>query len=310
MSLLDRKRGLAAKIETTYAADPTIAEANDSIQTRNLEVQPLDGDSINRNLDRANLGAQGDILTKSRCLVTCEVEAAGAGAAGSAAPYASLIESCGFSETINGGTDAQYDPVSTAFDSLWLEANLDGNQHIAKGARGNMQINMEAGAIPFFAFTHTGIYEPPAAIVLPTYTLSDFQTPEAFNNANTPAATLHGESIALESFTIDLQNDIQHRDVISNEQVLLVDRNVGGQISFEMPLISAKDWFSVVAARTSAAMQIIHGDTAGNIIQIDAPLVELSNPSYSESQGVLMVSFDMILKPSGSGNDEIKITVK
>ena len=59
---LDRLEGLACEIEATYNTDPTIVLADDSQRTRNLEVVPLDGEFINRNLDRANLGAEGDIL--------------------------------------------------------------------------------------------------------------------------------------------------------------------------------------------------------------------------------------------------------
>ncbi len=310
MPLLFRKKGLAAKVETTYATDPLIAEADDSIQHAQLDVQPLDGDFVNRDLDRSVLGAQGDILVSSRAVFTFLVEAAGAGAAGTAAPYNQLFQACGFAETLNASTDAQYDPVSENFDSVWVEANHDGNKHIGRGARGNLSLSWETKQIPRLNFELRGLYEPPISEPLPTYDLSDFQVPEAFNNANTPTATLHSEAIALRSFSIDLQNQLEHQDVIGNEEILLVDRNVTGQVTFQAPLISAKDWFAAVASRAAQPLQIIHGDTAGNIFQIDAPLVELSSPRYAEDQGVLMLTADMILKPSGAGNDEIKFTIK
>lgn len=310
MALLFRKKGLAAKIESAYGTDPTVAEATDSVQHANLEVTPLDGDFVNRNLDRATLGAEGDILVSSRTLLSFLVEAAGGGGVDTPPPYAPLLRACGFAETINAAVDVQYDPISAAFESIWMEANTDGNQHIAKGARGNLSLSWATRDIPRLNFAFTGLYVAPTAVALPTYTLTAYQTPEAFNNANTPTATLHSESIALESFSIDLQNQIEHRDVIGSEEILLVDRNVRGEISFEAPLVSTKDWFAAVAARTASPLQIIHGDTAGNIFQIDAPNVELSNPRLADSQGVLMLTLDMILKPGMSGNDEIKITTK
>lgn len=309
MALLFRKKGLAVKVESTYATDPTIDEDNDSIQHANLEVQALDGDFVNRNLDRATLGAQGDILVSSRTLMSFLVEAAGSGAAGTAPAFAPLLLGCGFAETVTASTDVQYDPISTGFDSLWMEANHDGNQHVAAGARGSMSLQWATRSIPQFNFTYRGLYADPSSVSIPTYDLSGFIVPEAFNNANTPTATIHGVAVALESFSIDLQNQIEHRDVIGNEEILIVDRNVRGQIVFEAPLISTKDWFAAVKARTSGALQIIHGDTAGNIVQIDAPEVELSNPRYTESQGVLMLTLDMILKPD-AGDDEIAFTFK
>lgn len=308
MPLLERKKGLAAKVESTYATDPTIAEADDSIQTSGLQVTPLDGDFVNRGLDRAVLGAEGDILVASRTLIQFAVEAAGSGAAGTAPQWGRLLKGCGFAETITADTSAAYAPVSGSFSSLWMEANHDGNQHVAKGARGNFSLQWATRKIPQLQFAFTGLHVAPSSVSLPTYTLTPFKVPEAFNNANTPTASLHSTSIRLQSIAVDVQNQIEHRDIIGIEEILIVDRNVRGQIVFEAPLISAKDWFAIAKARTQAALQVIHGDTAGNIIQLDAPKVELSNPRYSESQGVLMITMDMILVPS-SGNDEFTITV-
>lgn len=309
MPLLERKKGLAVEVEGSYGSDPTIAEADDSILHSGLEIIPLDGDFINRGLDRAVLGAEGDILVAKRVGMNFSVEAAGGGAAGTAPPYGDCLRGCGLSETVNAGTSVVYAPVSAAFESLWMEGNRDGIKHTAKGARGNLSLSWATRQIPRFDFSFLGLYAAAADEAMPTYDHSAFALPEAFNNANTPTATLHGVSIALESISIDLQNQIEHRDIIGNEEILIVDRNVRGQITFEAPLITAKDWFGVAAARTQAALQIIHGDTAGNIVQLDAPKVEISNPRYGESQGVLMLTCDMILVPN-SGNDEFTVTVK
>lgn len=304
---LDRLQGLAAEIEGSYNTDPTIAEAQDSLRTRNLQVVPLDGEFINRNLDRASLGAEGDILVARRCLISCEVELSGSGTAGTAPRYDDLMRSCGFA-AVNGASDHVYNPVSSSFESAWLEANKDGTKHIASGARGNMSINMQAKQIPYFGFNMQGLYTAPSAEALPTYTIADHAVPEAFNNANTPTATLNSVNLNLESLTIDLNNQIEHVDRVNSERIEIVDRNVRGQIVFEAPAIGTTDWFAYANARTQAALQIVHGDTAGNIVTVDAPLVEISNPSYINVQGTLMIQADVILVPN-SGNDELVITL-
>lgn len=311
MPLLDRKEGLGAKIESTYGVDPTLNLTTDSIQTSGLEVMPLDGDFVNRGIDRAQLGAEGDVLVARRVGVDFEVEAAGSGTAGTAPAWGKLLRACGFSEVTNAGVSNVYSPVSSAFSSLWMEVNKDGNKHTAKGARGNVSFQWQARQIPRFKHAFKGLYAAPVSASLPSYTLTPWKIPVAFNNANTPTATLHGTAIKLESISLDIQNDLQHRDIVGVEELLIVDRDVRGQIVFEAPLISAKDWFAIAVARTQDALQIIHGTVAGNIIQIDAPKVELSNPRYSESQGVLMLTMDIILVPNAAaGNDEIVITSK
>lgn len=309
MALLFRKKGFAAKIEATYGVDPVVDPATDSILHANFNLTPLDGDFVNRDLDRAVLGAQGDILVSSRVLADFLVESAGSGAAGTAPPYGELFRACGMGETVNVGTDVQYDPVSTGFSSLFFEANYDGNEHTARGARGNLSFQWETKAIPRFNFAFQGLYNAPIAAALPAYDVAAFQIPEAFNNANTPTALLHGEAIALRAISLDLQNDLQHLDVIGQEEIVLVDREVNGTIEFQAPLISAKDWFAASAGRAAGILQIVHGDTAGNIVTVDAPAVEINVTDYSDSQGVLMISADLILKPnSAAGNDEVRFT--
>lgn len=311
MALLERKKALGAKIESAYATDPTISTSTDGIQTIGLDIQHITGDFVTRGLDRSALGAEGDVLVSNRGQISFGVEAAGSGAAGTAPAWGKLMRACGFAETTNAGVSNVYTPVSSSFSSLWMEGNRDGNKHTIKGCRGNVSLNWQARQIPQFDYVFTGLYVAAVAAALPTYTLTAWKAPVAFNKANTPTATLHSESIKVESISIDVQNDIQHRDIPGSEEVLIVDRNVRGSITFEAPLQSTKDWWAISIARTQAALQIVHGGTAGNIIQLDAPKVELSNPRYSESQGVLMLTMDMILVPSAAaGNDEFTITAK
>lgn len=309
MALLEKRKGLAAKLESSYGVDPTIAESTDSIQTRGLTVTPFDADFVSRELDRGTFGAEAEIVVAKRVGVNFEVEAAGAGTAGNAPGYSQLLRSCGFSETIDAGTDVEYTPVSTGFESIYMEVNTDGNQHVAKGAYGTMGLNLSARAIPQMSFEYTGLYVTPTAVSLPTYTLTDFKVPEAVNNANTVTATLLSQTLAMTAFEVSLNNQLEHIDTVGDERIEFVDRQVRGTITFELPLISSYNWFNSVNARTAGALQIVHGDTGGNIFQVDAPNVELSNPQISAEQGRYLLTVDTLLLPS-SGNDEIKITVK
>lgn len=309
MGVQERVKGLAAKIESSYNTDPTIAEATDSIQTSELEIVPLDGEFVQRNLDGGSLGERGDIIVASRALANFNVECAGAGAAGGIPEYDQLLRACGFAATNTALVDTQYDPISTAFDSIWFEANANGIKHVGGGARGTLSIAMASRGIPQMAFSMQGLYVAPTDVPIPTYTLTNFQIPEAFNNENTTTMTLHGIAAEVESFNIDLQNVIEHIDVPNYERIELVQRAVRGQITFQRPLIAVKDWFATARAATVGALVIQHGDTAGNIFQIDAPVVQLINPRYSESRGILMLTMDLILRTS-SGNDELKLTIK
>jgi len=52
---------------------------------------------------------------------------------------------------------------------------------------------------------------------------------------------------------------------------------------------------------------MVHGTTAGNIVALDAPKVQLLQPAYEDSNGILMIKMNLALIPD-VGNDEITLT--
>ena len=64
MPLLSRKRLLLAKLETTVGTDPTPVVGSDAILVRNIEVTPLEVDTVNRELIRPFLGQADQLLAQ------------------------------------------------------------------------------------------------------------------------------------------------------------------------------------------------------------------------------------------------------
>ena len=62
-------------------------------------------------------------------------------------------------------------------------------------------------------------------------------------------------------------------------------------------------------ANTTGALQVVHGTTAGNIVQLDATLAQVLNPTYGESQGIRTLQMGLSIIPT-NGDDDFKITVK
>ena len=98
MPLLQRKRVILAKVETTYGVDPTPTGAANAILVRNLNVTPQDADFSDRNLVRPYIGRSEQLPAAIRAMVDFEVEMAGSGTAGVAPGYGPLLRACGFSE--------------------------------------------------------------------------------------------------------------------------------------------------------------------------------------------------------------------
>ena len=90
MPLLTRRQLLLAETELTYGTDPTPTSSANAILVRNIEVTPLEADTVSRELIRPYLGQSEQLLAQTRVLVNFEVELAGSGTAGTA-PALSLI---------------------------------------------------------------------------------------------------------------------------------------------------------------------------------------------------------------------------
>lgn len=305
-----RNKYLLAKIESTYGVDPTPA-ASDAIITSGLQREVYSGPTVVRDTDRSTLGARKEINTSPMVTRAFSTEMMGTGALGTPPNYGSILRACGFAETITASTDVQYDPVSTSYESLATYYDRDGERQVALGCRANGGLSFNAGQIPLFNFSLTGLYTKPIAqsMVTPTYTPNE--DPYPVNKANTPTCTIGAYALQLQSLELDFGNQVPHLNLVNYEEVLITDREMTGTITALAPLISAKDMFDLVESHngiTTSAFQLIHGPTP-NIVQLDAPAMQLTGISEVDISGEQGYQMPFRLIPS-SGDDELKITFK
>jgi hypothetical protein len=304
-----RKKILLAKTESVYGTDPTPSGAANAILTKDLSINLMQGQTVQRGTDREVLGNELSYHVAPYTTLSFGVELAGAGAAGDAPAWAPLLLACGFSETLTPSTDAVYAPISSAFPSVTLYYHQDGLLHKVTGARGTVTFSMSPGGIPTMNFTFTGLRNAPTDTALPTPTLIAFQTPVPITDAATPTFALHGYAATMGGFNIDLGNEVTYRNVVGEESVHIVDRAPKGDVSIEETALATKNFHAICAAHTTGALQMIHGTSAGNIVQIDAPVVQLLSPSYADSNGILMLKMQLALIPD-AGDDELTLTVR
>lgn len=310
MPKLMRKLAILAKIETTSGTDSVPVAATNAILVRNASITPMEMQVESRDLVRTYLGNSDQIVVSRYVKLEFEVELAGAGAAGTAPAYGPLLRGCGFSQTISAGVDVTYAPVSTAFETLSIYFNLDGVQHKLTYAAGSVAFSLDAGKVPFMKFSLMGLFSAVADVTFPAGVYTGFTKPVAVNKANTPTFTLHGYAAVMEALQIDMKNEVPYRNLVNTESVNLVDRKPGGSVNMEAVAVATKAWFATIDAGTTGALAMVHGTVAGNIIQVDAPTVQLFSPKLSPSQGVAMLQADLVFLPGSSGNDEITLKVK
>lgn len=312
MAKLRKNRVIYAKIESTYGTDATPA-GGDAVATKNFQLSdPYAGDRVSRDLDRPDLGLEAEINVNPHVTLSFDVEIAGSGTAGDAPAMSPLLRAAGFGETIDAGVDVEYKPVSTFTDSVTIYAVLDGILHKILGSRGSVSLSFQKG-IPMLSFSFMGLYATPVDDAAPlTPDFSAYQDPLPVTNANTTFQIGAYDAIMV-SVSADMGINLFPRNVPGQEEILQTDRGVTGQIVIDTPDIASKDVFTDLVESHSGistdSMQLVHGTVAGNIVQVDAPALQLSSISDGDDSGLMNYAMNARFIPDVS-DDEIVLTFK
>jgi hypothetical protein len=309
MPLLSRKRLILAKTESTYGTDPTPTGASNAILVRNLEITPLQAETVSRDLIRPYLGVSDQLLAQTRVEVSFEVELAGSGTAGTAPAYGPVLKACGLSETVVATTSVTYAPVSSSFSSVTIHFHNDGIRHKVTGCRGTWSLSAEVGAIPFITFTMTGIYNAPTDETLPAPTYANQAAPLIFKNGNTSNFSIFSYSGCLQSLNFDLANETVYRELVGcTKEVLITNRGPNGTVVIEAPSIATKDFFTIANGSSTGSISFQHGATAGNIVTFTTAQSDIGSPTYSDQDGIQMLNLPYLAIPTSAGNDELTLS--
>lgn len=306
--MLFRKQLILAKIESNYGVDPTPTAAANSILCGDLTVSVFQGDTYERNVVRPDLGLDKMFHLVPLTTVSFSVELAGAnGAQADTAPaWDCLLKACGFAGAA-AITPTRYEYTlddTPASVTIWYYT--EKTLHKLSGARGNVRFTLGSKAIPTMTFTFTGIPGTMVDTDIATdESFAGFTTPVPVLNGNT-TFSLHSYSANMESWELDMGNDVQYRNLIGTAQVIIADRAPTGQIVIEETEIATKDWWTIISGHTTGALAIVHGTVAKNKVQFTAPAVQLVQPTWADSQGQRMLQMTGRYIPS-AGSDEIVV---
>jgi hypothetical protein len=312
MTLSTRKRLLLAAAEATYGVAPTFTGA-DALLVSNLDIQPLDVNLLDRELVLPFFGNREKVVGQRMGSVTFDVEIAGSGTAGTAPRWGRCLRACGFGETVSGAS-VTYAPASAAIIGLSLDFNADGNRHLLTGCRGTATLNLAVGEIPRISFEFMGIYNAVAKGTPLTPSFANQASPVVVNSQSTTGVSAFGFNGCMESFSLALNNETPFRQLAGcSQNIPITDRAPSGDLVIEAPLAGngegEKDFFALVSAQTLGAIGWQHGQTAGNIVTFNAPTCNLDSPTYSDSDGVMMLNLPFMPVPTSAGNDEFTLVL-
>lgn len=305
-----RNAVLLVKLQPVAGTDAAPTGAANAIMAMNISAQPVSAEFAKRNNIKPYLGNMGSVPVAIHAEITFEVELAGAGAAGTAPKYGPLLRACAFGETVTPGTSVVYAPVSNAMEFATLHYNLDGVLCKMTDAKGTVSFELNAKGIPVMKYKFIGLYSTPTDASLPVgVDYSGFKDPVAVNKDNTPTATLHGVQGKVQSISVDMANTLVYRNLIGAESIELPERQPTGSFVMELDTVASKDWFTTIKNGTLGTLSVVHGKAAGNIVELAAPKVQILDPSFSDSDGIVMLSTKLDIQPN-TGNDEFVLTVR
>jgi hypothetical protein len=308
MPKLHRKRSILAKAESSYGTNPTPTGSANYVQVIDLNIEPIVSDEVSRDLIRPYMGNYEVIPANTRVNVTFDVEMSGSGSAGTAPKYGAILKACALSETVVSSTSVTYAPVTTPSDSVTLFVNYDGVRHMVTGCRGTFSINCEVNNIPRISFSLTGIFNAPTDTALPTPTISNQASPLIFKNGSTSNFAIFGFAAALQSWSLDFNNEVIYRELVGGtKEVLITDRRPSGTAVIEAVALSAHNFFTDYTGTSTGTNTWLHGTSAGNKVTVSCPQTDLGQPTYSESDGITMLNLPFYATPTAAANNEFSL---
>lgn len=332
MPLLATKKAVLVKTETIYG-NAVATSSTDAVLLSNLELQPFEGDQVDRNLIKPYFGSSDILTANARTKLSFGVELAGTGTQGAVPHYGPLLRACAMSETIVANTAGAgqpsnakvvYAPVSEGFSSVTIRCNYDGVQHTIKGCRGNVRLQCQAGQIPMLMFEMEGIYMTPIDASYLTFVngvnYTGIADPLIFNTTNTTNfrfLSQGGIQVApcLSSVEIDVGNSLVYRELVGcSKEVLITDRKSTGTVTIDAVTMATKNYFESAVINENGVLRFTHGTVAGNRASFIAPRISVNGVSYAESDNVLQYTVPVTLLPdrhdmTTTGNREFTLEV-
>lgn len=304
---LMRKMAVLALVEAVVGT-PVVPLAANAMLVSDVTLTPIEGDVVERNNIRPFFGSSGSTLVTEYQKVAFSVEFAGVDPAGTLPGCADLLRACAISATNEVGVKTVFAPVTDGIESITIYGNVDGVLHKMHGARGEVDVTCDAKGIPKYKFEFTGSFVPAEDALLPAVDYSAFLAPLGVNKANT-TLTLDSYAAACSAFSWKCGNQVVKRDLMNVDTVEITDRKSTGSVTFENTAVATKNWIAMARESAIVPLTLKHGQGATNTVSIKSARAQIGKPTYSDSDGVQMITIPLSFIPSDAGNDEWSIEI-
>ena len=301
---------LTVALESTEGTDATPA-GTDAIEC--AELSPgYDFQKLERIAVKNSISALKTVIGQQTMSLSIVCELKGSSAAGTAPKIGRLIQCCYYAETVSSGVSVAYAPLSPSSTPKTCTIYLykDGMLWKSTACRGNLKIDLTAGAYPTITFTMSGKFAgvSDTAVATPTY---ESTLPVIVESAGMSFGTFNAAVVS--NVTFDSGNTISVRKNVNAAQGIqgykMDSRNPVYTAKVEAVLEATKAYWGGQQARTEEAIDFTHGTVEGNIVELAI------SKACTEKITVTKDGNTMIWDISGqalenAGNDNVTITFK
>jgi hypothetical protein len=311
---------LAAAVETTPGVWATPTLAANALTVRNLTIDPFNTATLRRNIDKGFAGANPSIPSNVHRGYSFEMELSGSGTANTPALWQTMLRGSMFGAGVPGGTSVSY-PLISAGDGGALSMLLlkDTIMHEVRGARGNAVFTLNEKGLPILAFTGLGLFRTAGQVYTAGssagLSLATYPAPVEVNLENT-VITLNGFTLGVREFSVDLGMKTQLYSTTGSRQVIFGKDDEGDRravkfrMSFELPDTTSINYSASLAAGSIIPFTLVHGTTAGNIIELSSTRAIAETITYSEDANRLFATITGVCTPNGAGNNDIVLVTR
>ena len=303
MTLLARKRVLAAKIETTVGTPIALAGADAAFNVFDATIQPTI-EFVSR-MGQASFGSITGSVGAASGTLSFRTELFGDGAGGIPGWASTLLPACGFTLSTDTFLPRSEAP-GLSVKTLTMGLYEDGVFKSIRGAVGNCVATIEPGKPVNLNWTFTGAWVTPTDVPLiaPTYPT---RLPI---RASSSTVTLGAFAPCFSSMTIDFGNQIVPRTCAASangiHSYIITNRLPVGTLDPEAKLVAGYPTYGEWINSTERVMTAFFEDGADEITFTGSKF-QLTNVQEGDREGLQTDTLTYQLNRGNSGADELTI---
>lgn len=303
MTLLKRKRVLAAKIETTTGTAIALTGSDGTFNAYDVVIQP--NIAMTQREGQGGFGMLASYPEGMSGKATFKIDVSWDGV-GVPVWASTFLPACGMVATGNIYKPKTEAPSSTSsVKTLTIGCYVDGVFKSIRGASGTVKLVCKTGSIAVLEFDFTGVWVPPTAvaIIAPTYSI------EPSLRYATSTTTWNSVGLCLESITLDFGNTVTLRECATTVQgfdnAIITNRNPKVTANPEAKLLATQDRFGQWIASTEGILTWnFPGGAASTFVVVSVPKAQLMNCQEGDRNGLVTDELEFSCNRNGSTVDE------